>query len=78
MTYVLIIRQKDIYMTISTVFFITALACILGVAVSLFAGMVAMTKGGEKDNRTSNKMMRLRVLFQGLAIFFLLLAYLAK
>ena len=65
-------------MSTSLFFFFAALAAIGGVVVSLFWGMVAMTKGGEKDHRTSNKMMRMRVLFQGLAILFLFLAYLAK
>lgn len=65
-------------MTAAQVLFIIALACMLGVVASFFLGMVAMTKGQEKDHKTSNKMMRMRVYFQGLALLFLLLAYLAK
>lgn len=61
-----------------TIFFIIALICMAGVVVSLVAGLATMTKGGEKAPRLSNKMMRLRVLFQGLALLFLFLAYLAK
>ncbi len=62
----------------STFFFIAALVCMLCVVGSFLWGIVAMTKGGEKDHLTSNKMMRMRVLFQGLAILFLFLAYAAK
>jgi hypothetical protein len=65
-------------MTLFTFFFLVALACIIGVAVSLFWGLFAMTQGEQKDRVTSNKMMRMRVFFQGLAVLFLLLAYLAK
>lgn len=65
-------------MSLSLFFFITALISIAGVAFSLFGGIIAMARGREKDHKTSNKMMRLRVLFQALAIASLLLAYLAK
>jgi len=60
------------------IFLVAALVCMAAVVVSLLRGFVAMTKGGAKDRQNSNKMMRLRVLFQGLAILFLFLAYLAK
>lgn len=60
------------------IFFLAAMAAMIGVVISLFWGLFVMTKGAEKDHQTSNKMMRLRVLFQGLAIIFLFLAYLSK
>lgn len=60
------------------IFFISAMISMLAVLGAMFWGLFAMTKGGEKDHQTSNKMMRFRVLFQGLAILFLLLAYLGK
>ncbi len=60
------------------VFLIAALVCVACVVFSLFGGLIAMAKGTKKDNENSNKMMRLRVLFQGLAIVFLFMAYLAK
>jgi hypothetical protein len=60
------------------IFFIAALVCMVGVLASLFRGLFAMAQGSKKDNQTSNKMMRFRVVFQGLAILFLFLAYLAK
>ncbi len=65
-------------MIAANILFFIALACMLGVLGSFFWGMVAMTKGQEKDAATSNKMMRLRVTFQGLALAFLLLSYLAR
>lgn len=65
-------------MTTFHLFFFLALACMLGVLFSLLLGVVSMTKGQEKDHQTSNKMMRLRVILQGLALFFLLLASLAR
>jgi hypothetical protein len=45
---------------------------------SLFGGLLAMSKGTEKDHKTSNKMMQARVILQGLAILFLFLAYAAR
>lgn len=60
------------------IFFIAALLSMGGVVASLFRGMFVMGGSTKKDNKTSNKMMRMRVLFQGLAIMFLLLAYFAK
>lgn len=65
-------------MTAATVLFFIALACMLAVVGSFFWGMVAMTGGEEKDRVKSNKMMRFRVFFQGFALLFLLLSYLAK
>jgi hypothetical protein len=60
------------------VFFIAALVSMGGVVGALIFGVAAMTRGTEKAHKTSNKMMQLRVLFQGLTILFLVLAYLAK
>ena len=64
--------------SLATLFFFAALACILGVVVSLVWGIFAMTQQEQKDRVTSNKMMRMRVFFQGLALLFLALAWLAK
>ena len=61
-------------MTASAFFFVAALVCMLGIFLSLVAGIVAMTRGREQDHKTSNKMMRFRVILQGLAIIFLFLA----
>lgn len=62
----------------ANVFFILALISMAAVVVSFLGGIVFMTKGQEKDHVGSNKMMRLRVLFQTVAILFLFLAYIAK
>jgi len=59
-------------------FVILAGLCMLGVVGSFLWGMVAMTKGGERNHKTSNKMMQMRIIFQALAILFLFLAYAAK
>lgn len=65
-------------MTLTTFFFIAALICIAGVAISLIGGIFFMTQADQKDRQSSNKMMRMRVLLQGLALFFLVLAWLSK
>ena len=62
----------------SNVFFILAMLSMLPVVAVFMFGMVAMTKGGKEQNLRSNKMMQLRVLFQGGAILFLFLAYITK
>ncbi|MDE1152806.1 MAG: twin transmembrane helix small protein [Micavibrio sp.] len=59
-------------------FVVLALLCMLCVVGSFLWGMVAMTKGGERDHKTSNKMMQMRVVFQALAILFLFLSYATK
>jgi hypothetical protein len=57
------------------VFFIAAMLCLLGVAGSLVAGIVMMTK---EKSTASNRLMQARVLLQGLTVLFLFLAYLSK
>lgn len=60
------------------VFFALALLSMVGVVFSLFRGLLALGGGTQKDHQISQKMMQWRVKFQGTAIIFLLLAYLAK
>lgn len=60
------------------VFLIIALLAIVGTVIALVGGIVAMGKGTPKANQLSQRLMRMRVFCQGLAIFFLLLAYLTK
>lgn len=50
----------------------------VAVVISFLGGIIAMTKGQKKDHQNSNKMMNFRVFFQGLAILFLLLSFVAK
>jgi hypothetical protein len=65
-------------MSLFTVFTAAALLCILAVTGTLFWGVVTMAKPADKERMKSNKLMRMRVLFQGLALLFLALAYLAR
>ena len=47
--------------------------------VVLFTGLVSMARGGEFNRKNSNRLMRLRVLFQGVAVLiFILLAFVFK
>lgn len=46
------------------------------VVLVLGTGVVSMIRGGDFNRRNSNRLMRLRVLFQALAILFLALAWL--
>lgn len=62
----------------SVFFLILATISMVGVVGSFIFGMVAMTRGGEKDHKNSNKLMQFRVGFQALAILFLFLSYAAK
>lgn len=65
-------------MSLSLLFFIVAMLCLLGVVGILFTGLVLMAREGEKNRKTSNKMMQARVLMQGLAVAFLLLSWLSR
>ena len=44
----------------------------------LFAGIVAMSRGGAFNARYGNRLMRLRVIFQGVAVALLLLFFLTS
>lgn len=48
--------------------FILLLIAMFGTLAVLFAGLFAMARGGEFNKRHGNKLMRLRVMMQGLAI----------
>lgn len=56
------------------------LAIALGLTLLvLFAGIISMARGGEFNRKHSNRLMRLRVLFQGIAVLiFVLLAFVFK
>lgn len=51
--------------TVFTIAFIIALLATVGV---LFTGIVVMSKGGETNRRYGNRLMRARVMCQGIAI----------
>ncbi len=47
--------------------------------VVLFTGLVSMARGGEFNRKNSNRLMRLRVVFQVIAVLiFILLAFVFK
>ena len=58
----------------STIFLILMSLAALAVMASLFMGVFSMAKGGETSKKYSNKMMRARVILQGLAVLFFVLA----
>jgi hypothetical protein len=61
----------------SSFFLILMALAMAAVLASLFAGLVSMARGGDFNRRNSNKMMRLRVMFQGLALLLFAAAVLA-
>ena len=58
-------------------FVILMALAMLGVLVSLFTGLVSMARGGDFNRRNGNKMMRMRVLLQGLAVLLFVAAALS-
>lgn len=61
--------------SLSLFFLVGAGLSALGVVASLFWGMAMMTRGRASDHVKSNRMMRVRVVCQGLTLLFLLLAF---
>lgn len=62
----------------ATLFIILTVVFMAATLVTLGIGVVGMGKGGEFNKQNANKLMRLRVLFQGLAIASFLLWLLAR
>lgn len=58
-------------------FFILMLATMAGVLGTLIAGMVVMARGGAVNKQLSNPLMRWRVILQGVALLFFVLAMMA-
>ena len=58
----------------SNVFFILTLISMALVLISLVAGLVVMGRGGDANKKRSNALMRARVMLQGVAIVFFILA----
>lgn len=58
-------------------FFLTAvlIVALVGVVTVLIAGVIVMGRGGDANRRLSNKLMRLRVALQAIAIAALLLLF---
>lgn len=57
------------------VFYILMIAAMAAVLASLFIGLYYMTRQGEENRKMSNKMMRVRVGLQALALVFFVLAF---
>lgn len=55
-------------MTIESILKILLVFALIATAGALLTGLVQMFKDGKKASEKSNKMMRLRILFQALAI----------
>ena len=62
-------------MNLFTVLLIIAMLMTLGV---LFAGLITMARGPEYSRKYGNKLMRWRIIMQGIAILIFLLAVLSK
>ena len=60
---------------IFAVLLVVAMLMTLGV---LFAGMLSMARGGEFNRKHGNRLMRWRVIMQGIALLLLALAMLAR
>lgn len=58
-------------------FFIMTLVTMLAVAIVLGVGLFLMSRGGEANKKYSNRLMQARVMLQGLAILFFILAIMA-
>ncbi len=58
----------------SSIFLILMSLAMLAVLVSLGVGLVGLARGGDFNRRHANRLMRLRVLSQGLALGFFVLA----
>jgi threonine/homoserine/homoserine lactone efflux protein len=63
---------KDMHSTLAALVIISALAT-LGV---LLVGVVSMVRGGDFNRRNSNKLMRWRVILQGVTLMLLALLFL--
>ncbi len=56
-----------------TILFVLLIAALAGVVGVLILGMVSMVRGGEFNRKYGNKLMRARVILQGVAILLLML-----
>ncbi len=60
------------------VFLVLMLISLAAVLAVLVTGIVGMVKGGEFNKKYGNKLMRARVMLQGLTLIFFALAYLSR
>ena len=60
-----------VYISAMSAFFFTLMAIgMIGTVVVLVLGLFAMARGGAFNDKWANRLMRYRVLFQGLALLF--------
>lgn len=60
-----------VYINAMSAFFFTLMAIgMIGTVVVLVLGLFAMARGGAFNDKWANRLMRYRVLFQGLALLF--------
>lgn len=59
-------------------FFILMLVAMLGALATLGVGLVGMANGGEFNRKYGNKLMQLRVIFQGIALAMFALAMISE
>lgn len=59
----------------SNIFFILMIVAMIAVLASLGLGLFAMVRGGEFNKKYSNRLMQARVMLQGLALAFFVLAF---
>jgi hypothetical protein len=67
-----------ILINMNNILFILLALTLLAVLATLVVGMVAMSKGGDFNKKYGNKLMRLRVVLQGIALILFVLALLTK
>lgn len=56
---------------------VAVILAMLAVLATLFVGLVGMARGGEFNARYGNRLMRLRVILQGLALLLVIVAAVA-
>lgn len=62
----------------SMFFFIAALICMFAVVAVLATGLIAMSRGGDFNEKYGNKLMQARVYLQGLTLVLLAASYFTK
>lgn len=66
------------YFLMSHVFSVLMIIAMVAVLISLIAGIAGMAKGGDFNKKYGNKLMRIRIGLQGLALLLFALAVATK
>lgn len=64
--------------TMSNFFFVLMIVAMIAVLASLVLGLLSMVKGGEFDKKHGNRLMQARVMLQGIALLFFVVAFLTS